>query len=44
MIYFVSNGFPYKDQSEQLGLFIVVVSLCVFLTSNIFNSVVNFNF
>jgi len=39
-IYFVSKGFPYKDQVEEL--FIVKVLFYVFPTRDIFNFFVNF--
>ena len=42
MISIVSKGFPYKDQIKEL--FIVMVSFCVFPTSNIFNFPVNLIF
>ena len=42
VISFVSKGFPYKNQIEEL--FVVMVSLCVLLTCNIVNFLINFNF
>jgi len=41
VILFVSKGFPYKDQIEEL--FVVVVILHV-PTHNIFNFLINFSF
>jgi len=38
---FVSKGFPYKDQIEEL--FLVMVSFYIFATCNIFNFLINFN-
>ena len=42
VISFVSKGFPYKDQIEEL--FIVMVLLYVFPTCNIVNLLINFTF
>ena len=42
VIFFVSKGFPYKDQTEKL--FITMVSFCVFPIRNILNFFINFIF
>jgi len=36
------EGFPYKDEIEELGLFIAIVSFCVFQTHYIFIFLIDF--